>query len=156
DRRHGRQPSVPDGARVIFAKVPDQSRQPRVGHAGDMRGGMSGIDAHEPATLEQRHPAAGAPQQIRGGNARDTAANDDDVDAMIAVECLETRHVRVVLPVRRRVEFSHISFEAPRCDLMTARGGPSGLIFTDSRAAYGPEFAPGFGRRSIYGWKEYG
>ena len=95
-----RQTRFPRRLRVIASETLHQFRQPRVGHHRQVRGRVPRVDVRAALALEQRDAAAVQGQQIRGGQAGDAAADDDDVDLLVAVELGKSRQRRGIDPVR--------------------------------------------------------
>jgi hypothetical protein len=90
----GRQSCVPHGLRMIAAKVVHEAREAHIGDHRQMRGGVAGVDLGQPFAFEQRDTGAFERQEIRGSQPGDTAADDHDVDLLIALELGETGQLR--------------------------------------------------------------
>ena len=101
-----RQPSVPDGLGVIASKILHETSQIAIRDAGDVRRRVARVDTAGPLAIDDRDALAGAFQKISGGQTRDAAADDGNVDRHIAVERAEPRHLRRIVPVGFNVELS--------------------------------------------------
>ena len=86
DLLDGGEAGVPHRLGVIAAEVLHQLGQIRVGHAGDVRRRQARVDAAAAPRDRSPRRAAGALQQVGGGQPGDAGADDDDVDGEVAVE----------------------------------------------------------------------
>ncbi len=74
---------VPYGLRVVFAEIPDQLGQDRVGDARQMRGRVRGVTAEAAVLVDQSDVVAGALQQICRGDSGDPGSDDEHVDGNV-------------------------------------------------------------------------
>ena len=107
--RDCREPCIPRRARVIAAERVDELAEAGVGHRGQVRRRVPGVATPQAIAIEQRHRATGGLEQIRGSNTDDTAADDADVDANVAVEPVQHRERDRVLPVRHCIHGGHFA-----------------------------------------------
>jgi hypothetical protein len=69
-----------------LAEAADELAQANIGHHRHVRTGVPGIDLCAPRAFEQGHRAPRSAEQIGRRQARDAAADDDDIDVEIAVD----------------------------------------------------------------------
>jgi hypothetical protein len=100
DRRRAR---VPNGLRVIASEIFHELVQARVGYGGEMSGSMAGVNAPNPGAFCQRHAQAIPPQQVCGRDARDSAAEHQDIDCDWFFNWREALPFNRGQPIRRRI-----------------------------------------------------
>ena len=77
DLGYCRESSVPDGLRVIASELPHEFTETRIRDHRQMRGRVARVGGRTPAPLDQDDALTRLGQEIRGGQSRDAAPDDN-------------------------------------------------------------------------------
>ena len=101
DPGDGGEPGVPDSLAVSATKPFHEFAQTRVGHHGQVRARVSGVDRGAAIAFEHNYSLARFRQQVRGGETGDAGTHDRDVGLDVFSELRKLRECRGARPVRR-------------------------------------------------------
>ena len=103
DLSQRREPCVPYRLRMIASEAVDEIGEPVVGNHREVRARVTGVDCCTSLALDHRDALAGRGQQICGGEAGDSAADDRDVHLLVAIELSKPGQRYGIEPIRQSV-----------------------------------------------------